>query len=118
MSLIPAGWRTTVWTETTTNFLQVELCPEFVRRAAGAANDVELPCLFSFDDPVCRELSQSMVAEAQAHGPAARMYVESAAVVLVATAAVAEAAGRWRRRRGRGCHRASCAAPRSSSTTR
>ena len=83
MSLIPAGWRTNVWTETTTNFLQVELCPELVRRSAGgAANDVELPCLFSFDDPVCRELSLSMVAEAQAHGPAARMYVESAAVVL------------------------------------
>lgn len=83
MSLIPAGWRTTVWTETKTNFLQVELCPEFVRQSAGSANDVELPCLFSFDDPVCRELSQSMVAEAQAHGPAARLYVESAAVVLV-----------------------------------
>lgn len=83
MSLIPAGWRTTVWTETKTNFLQVELCPEFVRQSAGSANDVDLPCLFSFADPVCRELSQSMVAEAQAHGPAARMYVESAAVVLV-----------------------------------
>lgn len=82
LSLIPAGWRTTVWTETTTNFLQVELCPEFVRSAAGSADAVELPCLFSFDDPVCRELSMSMVAEAQAHGTAARMYVESAAVVL------------------------------------
>ena len=32
MSLIPAGWRTTVWSATTTNFLQVELCPELVRR--------------------------------------------------------------------------------------
>jgi len=83
MSLIPAGWRTTVWSETTTNFLQVELCPAFVRSAAGSASAVDLPCLFSFDDPVCRELSMSMVAEAQAHGPAARMYVESAAVVLV-----------------------------------
>ena len=68
MSLIPAGWRTTVWSETPTNFLQVELCPEFVRSAAGSADAVDLPCLFSFDDPVCRELSLSMVAEAQAHG--------------------------------------------------
>jgi AraC family transcriptional regulator len=82
MSLIPAGWRTTVWSATTTNFLQVELCPQLVRRAAGGASDVELPCLFSFDDPVCRELMRSMVAEAQEHGTAARMYVESAAVVL------------------------------------
>ena len=56
-----------------------ELCPAFVRpSAAGSADAVELPCLFSFDHPVCRELALSlaMVAEAQAHGPAARMYVE------------------------------------------
>jgi AraC family transcriptional regulator len=82
LSLIPAGWRTTVWTQAPADFLQIELCPDFVRRAAGSAGDVELPCLFSFDDPVCRELSLSMLAEAQEHGPAARMYVESAAVVL------------------------------------
>jgi AraC family transcriptional regulator len=83
MSLIPAGWRTTIWSAATTNFLQVELCPELVRRSAGGnTSDVELPCLFSFDDPVCRELMRSMVAEAQEHGTAARMYVESAAVVL------------------------------------
>jgi AraC family transcriptional regulator len=83
MSLIPGGWRTTVWSEEKTDFLQLELGPEFVRRAAGgSANDVEVPCLFSFGDPVCRELTLSMVAEAQEHGPAARMYVQSAAVVL------------------------------------
>lgn len=83
LSLIPAGWRTTVWTEKTADFLQVELCPDLVSRAAGkSGRDVDLPCLFSFDDPVCRELLLSMVAEAQAHGPAARLYVESAAVVL------------------------------------
>jgi AraC family transcriptional regulator len=81
LSLIPAGWRTTVWTEKTADFLQVELCPELVRRAAGGSGR-ELPSLFSFDDPVCRELLLSMAAEAQAHGPAAHMYVESAAVVL------------------------------------
>lgn len=83
LSLIPAGWRTTVWSKSTSDFLQVELGRDLVRRAAGGAtNNVDVPCLFSFDDPVCRELSLSMVSEAQAHGPAARMYVESAAVVL------------------------------------
>jgi AraC family transcriptional regulator len=83
LSLIPGGWRTTVWTEKPTDFLQIELGSELVRRAAGgAARDVEMPCLFSFGDPVCRELTLSMVTEAQAHGPAARLYVESAAVVL------------------------------------
>jgi AraC family transcriptional regulator len=83
LSLIPAGWRTTVWTEKPANFLQVQLCPDLVRRAAGGGGrDVDLPNLFSFDDPVCRELLLSMAAEAEAHGAAARMYVESAAVVL------------------------------------
>jgi AraC family transcriptional regulator len=83
LSLIPAGWRTTCWTEQVADFLQVELPPELVRRAAGESDgDTELPCLFSFDDPVCRELSLSMVAEARTHGAAARMYVESGAVVL------------------------------------
>jgi AraC family transcriptional regulator len=83
LSLIPAGWRTTCWTERAADFLQIELGRELVSRAAGDADgDVDLPNLFSFDDPVCRELSLSMVAEAQAHGAAARMYVESAAVVL------------------------------------
>jgi AraC family transcriptional regulator len=43
---------------------------------------VDLPCLFSFQDPLCRELASSMVVEAEAHGTAARMYVESAAIVL------------------------------------
>jgi AraC family transcriptional regulator len=83
LSLIPAGWRTTCWTERSADFLQIELGRELIRRAAGDVDgEVDLPCLFSFDDPVCRELSLSMVAEAQAHGAAARMYVESAAVVL------------------------------------
>src|SRR5262249_49891369 len=52
------------------------------RRAAGRADDVDVPCLFAFDDPLCRELSLSIVAEARAHGAAARMYVESASIVL------------------------------------
>jgi AraC family transcriptional regulator len=83
LSLIPAGWHTTVWTDGPANFLQVELPPDLVRRAAGdPSGPVDLPCLFSFDDPLCRELSMSMVAEAQSNGPAARLYVESAAVVL------------------------------------
>jgi AraC family transcriptional regulator len=83
LSLIPAGWHTTSWTEKNANFMQVELGRDLVRRAVGgAARDVDLPCLFSFDDPVCRELGLSMLAEAQADGAAARMYVESAAVVL------------------------------------
>ena len=83
LSLIPGGWGTTSWTETTLEFFQVELGPELVRRAAGGAGaDVDLRCLFSFDDPLSRELVSSMVAEAQAQGAAARMYVESAGVVL------------------------------------
>lgn len=83
LSLIPAGWGTTCWTEKTADFLQVELPPDLVRRAAGDSDaDTDLPCLFSFDDPVCRELSLSMLAEARMHGPATRMYVESAAIVL------------------------------------
>jgi len=82
LTLIPANWRTTVWTEARADFVQVELCPDLVNRVAGHGGDAELPNLFSFDDPVCRELSLSMVAEAQVQGAAARMYVESAAVVL------------------------------------
>jgi AraC family transcriptional regulator len=83
LSLIPAGWRTTVWTEGVADFLQVELAPELVRRATGGYRaDADLPSLFLFDDLLCRELSLSMIGEAQAHGPAARMYVESAAIVL------------------------------------
>jgi AraC family transcriptional regulator len=83
LNLIPAGWRTTSWTEDPIDFLQIELPPELVRRAAGESDgDVDLPCLFSFDDPLCRELSLSMVAEAKAEGAAARMYVEAGAVVL------------------------------------
>jgi len=83
LSLIPGGWHTTSWTEKSLDFIQVELCPDLVRRAGGASrDDVDLPCLFSFEDPLARELALSMVAEAQSHGKAARMYVESAAVVL------------------------------------
>ena len=83
LSLIPAGWRTTSWTEKTVDFIQIELGRDLVRRAAGGtARDVDLPCLFSFDDAVCRELALSMVTEGRTHGPAARMYVESGAVVL------------------------------------
>ena len=82
LSLIPAGWRTESWTDATVDFMQIELGRELVRRAAGNGRDVELPCLFSFDEPVVRELALSMLADAQAHGAAARMYVESAAAVL------------------------------------
>ena len=83
LTLIPAGCHTTSWTEGNADFLQIELGSDLIRRAAGdPSTDVELPCLFSFEDPVCRELLPSMIAEAQTHGSAARMYVESAAVVL------------------------------------
>jgi AraC family transcriptional regulator len=83
LSLIPAGWRTTSWTTKRADFLQIELGSDLVRRSAGGAgSDVDLPCLFSFEEPLARELALSMVSEAQAHGPAGRMYVESAAVVL------------------------------------
>lgn len=83
LTLLPAGCHTTCWTEKSADFLQVEFGTELVRQAAGgAAADIELPSLFSFEDPVCRELLPSMVAEAQAHGAAARMYIESAAMVL------------------------------------
>jgi AraC family transcriptional regulator len=83
LTLIPAGWKTTVWTEKAAAFVHIELGPAVVRAAAGVSSgDIEIPCVFSFDDPVCRELSLSMLAEAQAHGAAARLYVEAAAVVL------------------------------------
>jgi AraC family transcriptional regulator len=82
LTLIPAGWKTTCWTQKTADFLHIELGKGLVRTAAGAASDVEMPCVFSFDDPVSRELSLSMLTEAQTHGTAARMYVESAALVL------------------------------------
>jgi AraC family transcriptional regulator len=83
LSLIPAGCRTFSWTEKSIDFVQVELGPDLVRRAAGdPSGDADLPCLFEFEDPLSRELSLSMVSEAQAHGAAARMYVESAAIVL------------------------------------
>lgn len=83
LTLIPAGCHTTSWTEKSADFLQIELGPDLVRRAAGnPSSDVRLPCLFSFEDPVCRELLPSMVAEAQTHGAAARMYIEAGALVL------------------------------------
>jgi AraC family transcriptional regulator len=83
LTLIPAGCRTTIWTKETAHFLQIDLGDALVQQAAGpASRDVEVPCLFSFEDPVCRELSLSMLAEAESDGPAARLYVESAAVVL------------------------------------
>src|SRR5262245_6421325 len=83
LSLIPAGWGVTSWTKKTGDFIQIELGLDFLRRAAnGSAGDIDLPNLFSFEDPLARELALSMAAEAQAHGSAARMYIESAAVVL------------------------------------
>lgn len=83
LTLIPAGWQTTCWTEQTSMPLIIEVDRAFVRRAVPeAAQEVEMPCLFSFDDPVCRELSLSMLVEAKAYGIGARLYVESAAVVL------------------------------------
>jgi AraC family transcriptional regulator len=98
LSLIPAGWQTTCWTQETSDFLHIELGRELVNSAAAGAeragargpgasgakpDDVDLPCLLSFQDPVCRELMLSMLAEAQVHGLASRMYMEAAAVVLV-----------------------------------
>lgn len=83
LTLIPAGCRTMCWTDGPADYMAVDLGPELVRRAAEeSGRDAELPCLFSFDDPVCRELSLSMLAEAQTHGPAARLYVESAALAI------------------------------------
>jgi AraC family transcriptional regulator len=83
LTLIPAGWETICWTQQSSAPLIIELDRAFVRRAVPeAGGEVEMPCIFSFDDPVCRELSLSMLAEARAHGAGARLYVESAAMVL------------------------------------
>ncbi|HVV17313.1 MAG TPA: AraC family transcriptional regulator [Polyangia bacterium] len=83
LTLLPARWRTTMWTEAPAHFMAINLGPELVRRAAGqSGREVEMPNLFSFEDPLCRDLLLSMVAEAEAHGAAARLYVESAAVVV------------------------------------
>jgi AraC family transcriptional regulator len=83
LTALPAGCRTTVWTEAPAHYMAINLGPELVRQAAGSTGrDVEVPNIFSFDDPLCRELSLSMAAEAEAHGSAARLYIESAAIVI------------------------------------
>ena len=83
LTVLPAGCRTTMWTEAPAHYMAVNLGPELVRQAAGlSGREVEMPNLFSFDDPLCRELSLSMAAEAEEHGAAARLYIESAAVVI------------------------------------
>ncbi len=83
LTLLPAGCRTTMWTEAPAHYMAINLGAELVRQAAGlSGREVEMPSLFTFDDPLCRELSLSMAAEAEAHGAAARLYVESAAVVV------------------------------------
>src|SRR5262245_11472328 len=47
LSLIPAGWRTTVWTKGQADFLQIELGTELMGRAAGGgAKNADMPCLF------------------------------------------------------------------------
>lgn len=83
LTALPAGCRTTVWTEAPAHYMAINLGPDLVRQAAGlSGREVEVPNLFSFDDPLCRELALSMAAEAETHGAAARLYIESAAVVI------------------------------------
>ncbi len=83
LTTLPAGCRTTVWTEAPAHYMAINLGPDLVRLAAGSSGrDVEVPSIFTFEDSLCRELALSMVAEAEAHGAAARLYIESAAVVI------------------------------------
>ena len=87
LTVIPAGWRTRCWTRVPSDYLHIELGRELVNETAGdlvggGSRDVELPCIFQFDDPICRELALSMLDEAEAEGEAARMYTESAAAVI------------------------------------
>jgi AraC family transcriptional regulator len=87
LTLIPARCQTLCWTKEAVDLLQVEIDPAFasaaIESAMGQASlGPELPCLFRFDDAVCRELALSMLHEVEAQGTAARIYLESAATVL------------------------------------
>jgi AraC family transcriptional regulator len=87
LTLIPAGCQTLCWTKQAVDLLHVEIDPAFASTAIESglhqpSLGPELPCLFRFDDAVCRELALSMLHEVEAQGSAARMYLESAATVL------------------------------------
>lgn len=81
LTVIPAGCRTSCWTRSEVSFVHVHLGTALVAQAVEHAPHEVVP-RFRFDDPVCRELALSMVQEANERGVAARLYIESAAVVL------------------------------------
>jgi AraC family transcriptional regulator len=88
LTVIPAGWQSACWTDQSSDrLIHVELSRGLVNDTTEGLTGLgpgpaEMPCLFRFEDALCRELALSMLAEAEAHGPGARMYVESAAAVL------------------------------------
>jgi AraC family transcriptional regulator len=87
LTLIPAACQTLCWTKEAVDLLHVEIDPAFASTAIESglrepSLGPELPCLFRFDDAVCRELALSMLHESKTQGSAARMYLESAATVL------------------------------------
>lgn len=81
LTLSPAGCRTACWTRSEVNFVHVHIGAELLAAAVEHAPHEVTP-RFCFDDPVCRELSLSMLEQARACGSGARLYLESAAVVL------------------------------------
>lgn len=81
LTVIPAGCRISCWTRSEVNFVHVHLGTLLVERAVEHARH-EVVSRFRFDDPVCRELVLSMLQQARERGLSARLYIESAAVVL------------------------------------
>jgi AraC family transcriptional regulator len=81
LTLIPAGWLSECSTPARTSFVHVHIGAGLPGEALGEALR-DVPCLFRFEDAVCRELALSMREEVEQDGAAARLYLESAALVL------------------------------------
>ena len=81
LTTIPADCQATCWTQAETSFVHVHLGRRFLTKALEAPAQ-EVAIRFRYEDPVSRELVLSMLDEARERGDAARLYLESAAVVL------------------------------------
>jgi AraC-like DNA-binding protein len=81
LTTIPAGCPATCWTRSESSFLHVHLSRSFLERAVERVNH-DVPLRFRFGDPVCRELLPAMLEQARERGSEARLYLESAAVVV------------------------------------
>lgn len=80
LTFVPAGSTLSCTTRATTSFLHVHFGAGFVEEITSSSSDAPpRPC---FDDGLIADLSRSLVEPLTAQGPSARLYVESAAVVL------------------------------------